>query len=675
MLAHQTGPLPSTIGRYIVTGKIGSGGMATVYRASDPDSGEQVAIKVLAPHRVDDESSRQRFEHEARTVIYLNHPHILPVYGIGEHDGTPYLVMRLLSGRSLADLLHSRPLPVEQIGRFTRQIASALDYAHARHVIHRDVKPKNVLLDDQDNPYLADFGIAYTAGAQSGARATAAGEFVGTAAYASPEQCEGKEPGRPADIYSLAIMVFQMATGRLPFEAPNSLMAIRMQLHEPPPNPLAFNPDLPIELYHVLARALAKDPSARHPSAMKFSEAVDAAFGLHAAEPDGGDEWLRANLQPITPDETAADVWSTPPEPPQSAPEARTGFLPDVETYGGPDNPFEGIEVEEPDDFDDRFDADFEGFPSGLALGPAPSSGPHAIPARPTVIRSIGTPPPVSARRGAIPWMKIGVYGTIAISLVALAAAAVIAYREFSTLSPSLGATTSSAAVGVRFDYPAAWHVAAADLAVLSADAAPAMTLADQPVPPGGPYDPASLVIVVQRIDPATVFHIPASCVDRIAGGPQGTFACLEDQHYAVPVYQRFNTRYRGVRLPGTLPPTRASLPIILLPTDGSKWIAVIIVHWNGYDDTYGLQERIAKSVRIVDQGLPVVSKTTRWVEAREGQERSGDILTDGQEKALQARRPGSSLEHLFMIQTIALMRASYLLADSFPRARASASS
>jgi serine/threonine protein kinase len=591
MSAHQTGPLPSTIGRYIVAGKIGSGGMATVYRATDPDSGEQVAIKVLAPHLVDDESSRQRFEREARTVIYLNHPDILPVYGLGEHNGTPYLVMRLLSGRSLADLLHSGPLPFEQIGRFTRQIASALDYAHARGVIHRDVKPKNVLLDDQDHPYLADFGIAYTAGSQSGARLTAAGEFIGSAAYASPEQCEGKEPGRPADIYSLAVMVFQMATGRLPFEAPNSLMAIRMQLHEPPPNPLTFNPDLPIDLYHVLAKALAKDPSARYPSAMKFSEAVDAALGLHAvAEPDSGDEWLRGDLQPITPD-----------DPPQPAAEAQTGFQPDAETYGGPDNPFEGIEVEQPDPFDDRFDPDFEDFPSRVAFGPAPSSGQQAIPARHAAIRPIGTPPPVSARRGVMPWMKIGIYATIAVSLVALAAAAVIAYTEFFSPSRSLGATGSSAAVGVRFDYPAAWHLTAADLAVLSADAAPAVILADQPVAPGGPYDPAALVIVVQRINPATVFHVPAACLERIASGPQGTFACLEDQHYAMPVYQRFNTRYRGVKLPGTLPPTRASLPVILLPTGGPRWIAVIILHWNGYDDAYGLQERIAKSVRIAD--------------------------------------------------------------------------
>jgi serine/threonine protein kinase len=616
MPAPHTGPLPGTIGEYQIAGKIGSGGMATVYRAHDPDNRVQVAIKVLAVHLEDDENSRKRFEREANTLIHLNHPHILPVYAYGEDGGTPYLVMRLLSGRSLADLLKDGPLPVEQIGRFTRQIAGALDYAHARHVIHRDVKPGNVLLDDQDNPYLADFGAVYFIDAGPGARLTSDGRFVGTAAYASPEQCEGRELGRPADIYSLAVMVFQMATGRLPFEAPSSLMVIKKQLYEPPPNPLAFNPDLPIQLYHVLAKALAKDPSARYPSAMKFSEAVDEALGLHAlAEADGDDDWLRGDIQPFTPDiparPSAPDPRSGSPEPPEAEPEVATGFRPDIELYGGPEDPFAGIALEEPVEFDDRFDLDFEESldapggdfpPVDAVLEPVLPPEPEVPPATRAAIHAIGTPPPVTPRRRAPRWIRISIYATIAISLAAIIAAAIIAYSEFHTASPRLDATTTSAALGVRLDYPAAWHIATADLAVLSADSAPAITLSDQPVAPGGPYDPATLVMAVQRIDAATVFHIPARCLDRIASGPQDTFACMEGQHYATPVYQRFNTpRYRGVRLPGTLPPARASLPVILLPTGGPRWIAVVIVHWNGYDDAYQLQEQVARSVRIAD--------------------------------------------------------------------------
>ncbi|HVO71876.1 MAG TPA: serine/threonine-protein kinase, partial [Aggregatilineaceae bacterium] len=353
MSAPHTGPPPRTIGEYQIAEKIGSGGMATVYRAHDPDRRAQVAIKVLAVHLANDESSRRRFEREANTLIHLNHPHILPVYAFGEDGGTPYLVMRLLSGRSLADLLQGGPLPIEQIGRFTRQIAGALDYAHARHVIHRDVKPRNVLLDDQDNPYLADFGVAYFTDLGPGARLTSDGRFVGTAAYASPEQCEGKQLGRPADIYSLAVMVFQMSTGRLPFEAPSPLMVIKKQLYEPPPNPLAFNPALPIQLYHVLVKALAKDPSARHLSAMKFSEAVDEALGLHTlAEADGDDDWLRGDIQPFAPD--------IPASAPQAGPGAATGFRPDDEFHGGPEDPFAGIAPDELVEFDDRFDLDFE---------------------------------------------------------------------------------------------------------------------------------------------------------------------------------------------------------------------------------------------------------------------------------------------------------------------------
>jgi serine/threonine-protein kinase len=601
MSAPHTGPPPRTIGEYQIAGKIGSGGMATVYRAYDPDNRVQVAIKVLAVHLANDESSRRRFEREANTLIHLNHPHILPVYAFGEDGGTPYLVMRLLSGRSLADLLKEGPLPIEQVGRFTRQIAGALDYAHARHVIHRDVKPRNVLLDDQDNPYLADFGVAYFTDIGPAARLTSDGRFVGTAAYASPEQCEGRELGRPADIYSLAVMVFQMATGRLPFEAASPLMVIKKQLYEPPPNPLAFNPDLPIQLYHVLVKALAKDPSARHPSAMKFSEAVDEALGLHAlAEADGDDDWLRGDIQPFAPDLPA-------PAPPPASPEADTGFRPDDGWDGGPEDPFAGIATEQPIEFDDRFDLDFEESldapsedfpPAQVVLPPEP----EAPPAPRAAIHAIGTPPPITPRRRAVRWIKISIYITMAISLAVIIAGAIIVYSELRAPSSRLDATFSSAALGIRFDCPAALHIAMADLAVLSADSAPAITLSDQPVVPGGPYDPATLVIAVQRIDAASVFQVPARCLDRIASGPQDTFACMEDQHYATPVYQRFSTsRYRGVRLPGTLPPARASLPVILLPTGGRHWIAVMILHWNGYDDAYPLQEQVARSVRIAD--------------------------------------------------------------------------
>ena len=235
----QAGPPRERFGPYIIQEKIGAGGMATVYRARHVNSQNQIALKVLSIHMTGQEDMRRRFEREARTLIQFNHPHILPVFDFGEDRGTPYIALKLLSGRDLSDLLKNAPLPIAQIGRLTRQIASALDYAHARGIVHRDIKPANILLDDQNNPYLADFGVAYLTEPDLGTRLTQAGSFIGTVAYASPEQCRGEPLDRPSDVYALAVMVFQMATGRLPFEALSPLAVIKLHLHESPPNPLA----------------------------------------------------------------------------------------------------------------------------------------------------------------------------------------------------------------------------------------------------------------------------------------------------------------------------------------------------------------------------------------------------------------------------------------------------
>ena len=635
-----TGPLPRTIGPYIVTEKIGSGGMATVYHAYHPQDRREVALKVLAVHLADHEAARIRFEREGRALLQFNHPHILPVYDFG-HDGeTPYLTMRLMSGRSLDDLMQGRALSVPQLGRLTRQIASALDYAHARGIIHRDIKPENILLDEDNTPYLADFGVAYFA-AYENERLTAMGAFVGTAAYASPEQCEGKPLDRPSDIYSLAIMVFEMATGRLPFQASSPLAIMKQHLHEPPPNPLAFNPGLPIELYDVLSRAMAKLPEHRYPSAMKFSEAIDEALGLHAIpQPASSDDWLFDDIAPVTPDEPR-DQWTphqgTPPDDPALgdvlALNPPGGFPADGGAFTTPEDPFAGITPArfDSDPFDDSFDVDEafqaneivvsdddilddtsailedDAFPSPDAVldatfppfdhsdhGTAPDPD-----APPGPIRPIGPRPDIKHRR-PIPWLQLGLYGTIVISLLAIGVAAVIVIRALVPPSVRLDATYDAAALGIRFDHPADWHITPTSLGILSGEPTGTILLSDKPITPGVSMGRATLVIAVQRIDAAAVFRVPPACETLVLRGPQPTFDCMEQQNYSTPVYRTFNAgRFQGVKLPGVLPPTRASLPVVAIPTGRSQWVAVIIVYWNQFDDAQTMLDRVAKSVHV----------------------------------------------------------------------------
>ena len=275
MSPFPTGPLPRPIGPYLVVGKIGEGGMANVYRARHARTGDEVALKVLALHLEQQPEARTRFRDEAARIQSLRHPHILPVYDYGEDGDIPYLAMRLLSGRSLRDLLTGAPLHPADVARIVWQLAGALVAAHAHGIVHRDVKPANVLLDDESAPYLADFGIAAVLGEAT------PGEFVGTPAYASPEQCLG-EPVTPAsDQYALGVIAFEMLTGRRPFEGPTALNVLSQQVSAPPPDPLALNPALPPGIRAVFETALAKQPARRYPNATAFSAALDSALGIN----------------------------------------------------------------------------------------------------------------------------------------------------------------------------------------------------------------------------------------------------------------------------------------------------------------------------------------------------------------------------------------------------------
>jgi serine/threonine-protein kinase len=261
--------------QYAVESEIGRGGMSVVYHARDRRLNRPVAIKVLPPELAYDPAIRTRFTREAQTSAQLAHPHIVPIYDVGDRDGIAYFVMAVVTGGNLADLLAREPrLAVEQVRRVLMEVAEALNYAHLRGVIHRDIKPDNILLDgDSGRAIVTDFGIARAI--EAGTRLTITGNAVGTPTYMSPEQAMGeREIDGRSDIYSLGVVAYQMITGRVPFTAGNSMALLLKHVGEPPRPITELRPDAPKVLREVIERALMKEPEDRWPTAAALRDAL-----------------------------------------------------------------------------------------------------------------------------------------------------------------------------------------------------------------------------------------------------------------------------------------------------------------------------------------------------------------------------------------------------------------
>jgi serine/threonine-protein kinase len=270
------------LGPYEILAEIGRGGMATVYRAHQPSMGRPVAIKVLPEQFLHDPTFLSRFTNEARVIAALEHPRILPVYDFGEAAGVPYIVMRLMPHGSLRDRLRRGPLSIAEAVRVIGQVAEALDYAHARRVIHRDLKPDNVLMDEAGNCYLSDFGIAKVVESSPVVSGTVG---AGTPKYMAPEQIRGGRPTPRSDIYALGAMAFELLSGRPPFEAEDTPALMYMHVYEPVPRLAEVRPDLPAavaSLQNVIDRAMAKAPEARYTTAGEFSASLARAAALLA---------------------------------------------------------------------------------------------------------------------------------------------------------------------------------------------------------------------------------------------------------------------------------------------------------------------------------------------------------------------------------------------------------
>lgn len=299
-----------TLGQFEVIDEIGRGGMATVYRARQKSINRTVALKVLPPALLHDPTFYERFTREVDVIAHLEHPHIVPIYDFGEADGIPYIAMRYLAQGSMASFVRRGKLPqLQELERPIQQIAQGLNHAHLQGVIHRDLKPGNILLDDRNNAYLTDFGIARVLDSNLTGSA-----IIGTPAYMSPEQANGTQLDGRSDIYSLGIVLFEMITGREPFEAETPLALILKHINEPMPSLSDFRPGVSRLVEQVIAKATAKKPDDRYNSATEMATAFSEALRITSYDVEVDDQ---PTLAPNSSDTPLRNI--TPPRTPLSS--------------------------------------------------------------------------------------------------------------------------------------------------------------------------------------------------------------------------------------------------------------------------------------------------------------------------------------------------------------------
>ena len=273
------GGADTMFGKYQLNRLLGQGGMGEVYEARDTSKDRTVALKILPEELSRDDGFRARFQRESRAAAMLEEPHVIPIHDWGEIDGNLYIDMRLVRGQDLHELLQRGPLEPERAVGIIRQIAAALDAAHAQGLIHRDVKPQNILITAvEDFAYLIDFGIARQN--RGDTRLTVAGSAIGSFAYMAPERFEDRLTTPAVDTYSLASVLYEALTGQPPFKVGSMEQVIAAHLSSPPPQPSAINPRVPAGFDDVIARGMAKDPDDRYGSPGALGRAAQRALGV-----------------------------------------------------------------------------------------------------------------------------------------------------------------------------------------------------------------------------------------------------------------------------------------------------------------------------------------------------------------------------------------------------------
>ena len=268
---------PEKIGRYEIKSELGRGGMATVYHGYDPRFEREVAVKVLPPELLhSDPQFKLRFEREAKIIAQLEHSSIVPVYDVDTDGDQPYFVMRYMSGGSLSERIKAGVFTVEDATRILERVGPGLDEAHSKGIVHRDIKPSNILFDNRGTPYISDFGIAKLSQAQAGNVTGSA--IIGTPAYMAPEQAQGDSIDGRVDIYALGIILYEMVTGRQPYEADTPMAVALKHITDPVPHILNANPKLPPGMDMVIQKAMAKDRDDRFASSKEMIDALHAVM-------------------------------------------------------------------------------------------------------------------------------------------------------------------------------------------------------------------------------------------------------------------------------------------------------------------------------------------------------------------------------------------------------------
>jgi serine/threonine-protein kinase len=265
-----------TVGRWTLGDQLGEGGMGRVFRAIG-DDGEEAAVKIVKADLARDQVFRRRFDREARTASRVGHPNVVPVVATGEQDGVPYLAQVYIRGGSLEDqIMRAGKLPVAEAVRICTAVASGLDALHQQGLVHRDVKPANILLGEDGTPYITDFGLAKDRDASV---ITKAGQALGSMDYMSPEQIRGEEVSAQSDVYGLGCVMFECLAGQPPFADRKGMRILWAHLQEDPPDPLAERDDVPDDVTWALMKGLAKEPEQRPPTATAYASMVRVAAG------------------------------------------------------------------------------------------------------------------------------------------------------------------------------------------------------------------------------------------------------------------------------------------------------------------------------------------------------------------------------------------------------------
>jgi serine/threonine-protein kinase len=592
--------------------------MGVVYRAVQPRLERRVALKVIKPEVAGDETFRRRFEREWHTAAAIDHPNILPVYEAGDAEDTLFIAMRYVE-RDLRSMIHAdEPLSVERAMHILAQVASALDGAHEEGLLHRDVKPANILVDPRrsgrpfDHAYLADFGLAREA-RQSSGQMTAAGTFVGTPDYAAPEQIEAKELDGRVDVYALAIVLFECLTLKTPYERDSEWATIYAHLYEPPPSLSAIRPDLPAGLDDVFAAGLAKNRDERFATAGDLLHAARSVLGYPSGElptppydPDAGpgdrpspwpktplptetesqDDLVPPTAQPRPAERrsetsVAASAPATPPAAPPPAP-TEAGPVAAAEAQSLPTRAAPAPSITETAALPEEPPTVAEGSATVNAAEPVASPAQYTALAAAADGSQVAEPAPAGTPRGRS--RRGGLIGAIAVAVFAGALGAGYALGgsgEGQTPEPALPFVilpeTVQAAHGT-FSVPAGW-------AQTAGPEIPGLTLAD-PVS-YGPGDGAASSIVFGEVDGVAPTFLPESFLDLLpAEVVEGRSVALLGETAAVHLVDVQPSGFEG------------SLELFAVPTTGSS---LVLACYSAADEPLDECRSIASTFRPTD--------------------------------------------------------------------------